>query len=232
MVALVAGGLWWYFHPTDPLHDRAVADATSKVDKVLDRFEYDHLHKASDYAHSAGQHSDVTVLDVDGETHWQTGVTLVLQVIGHAEGETPDGLRIGKHDEPICFRIQLGPDDDSRDDDIDCPAGPPVPVTKDPTLRGVDDLLKSALESVGPDEAAVRVAIAGLELDPAIEQKVAVRDGMVGVSLRASQYDCLLARVTSKGPALWRPSHTQLAPGELPCSAGVALSSEFGKYPH
>ncbi|MFI6760804.1 hypothetical protein ACIBF5_16890 [Micromonospora sp. NPDC050417] len=62
--------------------------------------------------------------------------------------------------------------------------------------------------------------------------EVEVRDGMVGVSLRAAQYDCLLARVTTKGPTLWRPSHTQLAPGELPCSAGVTVSSEFGKYPH
>jgi len=52
------------------------------------------------------------------------------------------------------------------------------------------------------------------------------------VALRASQYDCLMARVTSSGAELWRPSHTQLAPGELSCSAQVALSSTFGKSPH
>jgi hypothetical protein len=71
-----------------------------------------------------------------------------------------------------------------------------------------------------------------LKLDPAIRQDVAAQDGRVGVALRAAQYDCILARVTSTGAEIWRPSHTQLAPGELPCTADIALSSIFGKYPH
>jgi hypothetical protein len=233
VVALVGGGLWRYFdRPESRIHDSAADDAAQKVDGVLDRFEYDHLYKADEYAHSAGQHPDVKVLTVTGETHWQTGVTLVLQVTGHGVEIGADGSVIDERDEPICFRIQLGPDEDSRDDDVDCPAGESVPVAKDPSLTGVDARLKSALEAAGPDEPAVRAAIIDLKLDPAIRQDVTAKDGRVGVALRAAQYDCILARVTSTGAEIWRPSHTQLAPGELPCAAGVALSSTFGRYPH
>lgn len=233
VVALVGSGLWQHFNRAkDQIHDSAVADAAKKVDIVLEGFEYDHIYQADKYTHSAGQHPDVKVLAVTGETHWQSGVTLVLQVTGHGVEIGADGSVIDERDEPICFRIQLGPHDDSRDDDIDCPAANPIPVTKDPSLDGVDGRLKSVLQFAGPHEAAVRAALVGLHLDPAVRQDIAARDGMVGVALQATQYDCILARVTSAGADLWRPSHTQMAPGELSCSAAVALSSTFGKYPH
>ncbi|PWR10887.1 hypothetical protein DKT68_07605 [Micromonospora acroterricola] len=248
VVALVGGALWHLVNHLEgqlrdkiggavdlrrsALHESAVADAAEKVDRVLFRFEYDHLYQADKYAHSAGQHSDVKVLAVSGETHWQTGVSLVLQVAGHGVEIGADGSVINERDEQICFRIQLGPENDTRDNDIPCPTGAPVPVTKDPSLAGVDDRLKSALQPAGSNEAAVRAAIVGLRLDPAIRQDIAAREGTVGIALRASQYDCILARVTSKGAELWRPSHTQLAPGEMSCTAETALSSAFGKYPH
>ncbi|MEO3769025.1 hypothetical protein [Micromonospora sp. B9E7] len=233
VVALVAVGLWRHVdRPDDRTHDSAVADAAKKVDRVLFRFEYDHLYQADKYVHSASQHPDVAVLAVTGETHWETGVTLVLRVMGHRVEIGADGSVIDERDEPICFRLRLGPKDDSRDDDIECPANDPLQVTQDPSLDGVDDRLKSALQAVGPDEPTVRAAIDDLKLDPAIVPEVAAKDGRVGVALRAAQYDCILARVTAKGAELWRPSHTQLAPGELPCAAWVALSSNFGKGPH
>ena len=109
------------------------------------------------------------------------------------------------------------------------PANHPLPVAKVASLSGVDDRLKSALRTAGPDEVAIRAAIAGLKLDPAVTQEVTAQDGSVGVALRAAQYDCILARVTAKGAELWRPAHTQLAPGELPCAARIALSPNFGK---
>ncbi|WFE53592.1 hypothetical protein [Micromonospora sp. WMMD1155] len=231
-VALAGGGLWHYVDgPDDPIHDSAVADAAEKVDRVLFRFEYDHLYQADKYVHSASQDPDVAVLSVTGETHWGTGVTLVLRVMGHGVEIGADGSVIGERDEPICFRLQLGPEDDSRDDDIECPPGDPFEVTQDPSLDGVDEQLESALRGVSPDETAVRAAIDDLKLDPAITQEVTAQGGRVGVALRAAQYDCILARVTAKGAELWRPSHTQLAPGELPCAARIALSSMFGRNP-
>ncbi|MFD2765100.1 hypothetical protein [Micromonospora eburnea] len=228
---LLAARLWWPDAAATPYRDSAVDDAAEKVDRVQTRFTYDHLYRADDYAHTAAQQPDVTVLSVTGETHWQTGVTLVLRVTGHGQAVARDGSVV-EGDEQICFRLRLGPERDRRDDDIACPAGDPLPVSRDPSLGGVDDRLKRALASAGPDESAVRSAVAGLGLDPAVGQDVAARQGMVGVALRASQYDCLLGRVTPKGAEIWRPSHTQLAPGELPCSAETALSSLFGKYPH
>ncbi|SBV28524.1 hypothetical protein GA0070620_4070 [Micromonospora krabiensis] len=249
LVTALVGGVSWHFLDNlevrlqekvgdivdvreSPLHESAVADAAEKVDRVLFRFEYDHLYQADKYAHSAGQHPDVTVLAVTGETHWQTGVALVLQVTGHGVEIGADGSVIKEGDERICFRLQLGPENDTRDDDIECPTGAAVPVTKDPSLTGIDDRLKSALQSAGSNENAVSAALVGLQLDPAIRQTVGARNGTVGVGLRASQYDCILARITSKGAELWRPAHRQLAPGEMSCTAETALSSAFGKYPH
>lgn len=232
--AAVAGTAAWrhFRHRPSELHTSAVADATKKVGQVLKRFDYDHLYQSSDYAHSAAQHSDVEVLAVTGQTHWQTGVTLIVKVAGHGVQHGADGSVIAQRDEDICFKLQLGPKSDTVEADIKCQPGDPLPIAKDPSLDGVDDQLSAALQGVEPNEAAVRRAIASLKLDPAIRQDVAVHDGTVGVALRAAQYDCLLARVTTAGAALWRPSHTQLAPGELSCSAQTALSGEFGTNPH
>ncbi|SBT41938.1 hypothetical protein [Micromonospora auratinigra] len=233
LVLAAAGGLLWYrTSPQVRYHRSAVADAGQKVDGVLRRFDHDHLHKADDYAHTAAQQPDVTVLAVTGETHWQTGVTLVLGVVGHGRAYDRRGKLVAEGDERICFRLRLGPHDDRRDDDVECPSGDPLPVTPDPSLDGVDERLTAALAHTDPDEAAVRAAVAGLRLDPAVRQEVAGRAGTVGVALRAAQYDCLLAQVTAAGVRLWRPSHTQLAPGELPCTTGTALSSAFGRSPH
>ncbi len=219
--------------PDWQIHHTALPEAASKVDGVVSQFGRDHVSKAEDYLHTAGQHAGVQVLSITGETHWQTGVTLVLRVTGHGQARGFDGVVLQEADVPICFRLQMGPDEDSRDDDIDCPAGEPLPVTKDPSLVGVDERLQSALSLVEPDEAAVRAAIAGMDLDPAIQQSFAAKDGVVGVALRASQYDCVVARVAAPDDVtLWHPSHTQLAPGELSCTGGLALSSEFKTNPH
>ncbi|WP_412747973.1 hypothetical protein [Krasilnikovia sp. M28-CT-15] len=238
VLGLAAAGTWRYEEhvhrqPDWQIHHTALPDAANKVDNVLARFELDHVDKAGDYLHSAGQHPDVQVLSVTGQTHWQTGVTLILKVTGHGVARGFDQVVLHQADVPICFRLQMGPEKDSRDDDIDCPAGTPLPVPKDPSLQGVDERLQSALNPVGPNESAVRAAVAGLKLDPAIHQDFAVQDGIVGVALRGSQYDCVVARVAAPGDVtLWRPSHTQLAPGELDCSAGLALGGEFNTSPH
>ncbi|MFI6071941.1 hypothetical protein ACIA5C_10165 [Actinoplanes sp. NPDC051343] len=238
VLGLVAAGRGRYEQhvhrqPDWQIHHTAVPDAAKKVDDVLAQFGRDHLYKAGDYLHSAGQHPDVQILSVTGQTHWQTGVTLVLKVTGHGVARGFDHVVIQQRDVPICFRLRMGPKEDSRDDDINCPAGAPLPVPGDPSLQGVDERLRSVLNPVGPNEAAVRAAVAGLKLDPAIHQDFTAQDGAVGVALRAGQYDCVVARVTAPGNVtLWRPSHTQLAPGELGCSAGLALSGEFNTSPH
>ncbi|SCF21715.1 hypothetical protein GA0070564_104195 [Micromonospora mirobrigensis] len=218
--------------PDAEAHASAVADAGRTVQRVRQGFKLDHLYRADEYAHAAGQQPGVSVLSVRGETHWGTGVTLVLRVVGHGVAIGADGSVIRDRDLPICFRVQLGPQDDDQDDDIPCPAGEPSPVVPDPTLDGVDDRLRRALAGTGPDQAAVRAALAGLRLDPRVRQEVTAADGRVGVALRATRYDCLVARVTVDGAQLWRPSRVQLAPGELSCTAGLAFGAQFGRSPH
>ncbi|MEU4221039.1 hypothetical protein [Actinoplanes sp. NPDC026623] len=238
VLVIGAAGAWWYIdhrlsmHPDVQLHDTAAADAANKVDNVVARFDYDRANRADEFVHSAGLQPGVQVLSVAGESHWDTGVTLVLKVTGKGFATGEDGSVILDRDVPICFRLQLGPDDDSRDDDIDCPVGAPIPTASDPSLDNVDEALRSALKSVGPKESAVRAAVARLRLDPAVKQDVVAQDDVVGVALRASQYDCIVARVTAQGAELWRPSRIQLAPGELDCSAGLALGTTFGTTPH
>jgi hypothetical protein len=100
----------------------------------------------------------------------------VLKVTGHGVARGFDHVVLRQSDVPICFRVRMGPKKDSRDDDIDCPAGAPLPVAEDPSLHGVDDRLQRALNPAGPDEAAVRAAVAGLRLDPAVHQDFVVQD--------------------------------------------------------
>lgn len=226
VLGITAIGSWQYVEhlrralsPQTQAHKTAVTDSKKTVDLVLDHFGNDHIYLAADYLHTAGQIPGVQVLSIAGQSHWQSGVTLVLKVTA-------------EHDEPICYRLQLGPEADRRYDDVACPAGAPLTVGKDPTLDGVDSRLETVLKPVGPHEAAARAAVARLKLDPAIRQDYAAQGDVVGVSLRAGQYDCVVARVTAKGVQLWRPSHTQLAPGELSCTAGLALSTQFNNYPH
>jgi hypothetical protein len=150
VLGLAAAVAWRYeehLHrrPDWQLHHTAVPDAAKKIDAMVAQFERDHIYKADDYLHSAGQHPGVQIFSVTGQTH----------------------------------------------------------------------------------------AVAGLSLDPAVRQDFATRDGIVGVALRAGQYDCIIARVTAPGDVkLWRPSHTQLSPGELDCLAGLALGAEFNTSPH
>jgi hypothetical protein len=230
-------GTWWYVEHRHPspgvqIYDTAEADAAKKVTEVVNQFTHDHTYKADDYAHSAAQHADVQVLTVTGQTRYATGVTMVLKVKGEGEARRADGAESRAGDVAFCFRLQLGPKKNSRDDDIDCPPGTPWSIALDPSLYDVDDHLRAALQSAGPHESAVRTAVAGLHLDPAIHQDYAATSGTVGVALQASQFDCVIARVTSKDVQLWRPSHIQMAPGELNCNASIALGTEFNTYPH
>jgi hypothetical protein len=238
MVGVAAAGARRYEEhvhrqPDWQIHHTAVPDAAKKVDDVLAQFDRDHVYQAADYLHSAGQHPGVQVLAVTGQSHWQTGVTLTLKVTGHGVARGFDDVVLRQSDVPICFRLRMGPKDDSRDDDVDCPAGAPLTVPKDPSLAGVDERLSRVLNPVGPNEPAVRAAVTALNLDPAIRQDFATGDGIVGVALRAGQYDCVIARVTAPNDVtLWRPSHTQLSPGELDCTAGLALGGAFRTSPH
>ncbi|MFJ6940454.1 hypothetical protein [Streptomyces sp. NPDC101132] len=79
------------------------------------------------------------------------------------------------------------------------------------------------------DEAAVRRALAGLRLDPAIRTEVRSDGVQVGVLLAArgngfEPQDCVLARVRPGATDVWVPSRIQRMPGEGGCSVANALT--------
>ncbi|MEO3780286.1 helix-turn-helix domain-containing protein [Micromonospora sp. B11E3] len=116
---------------------------------------------------------------------------------------------------------------------VSCPEGPPRAVRPVEIPGSTQDDLRRVLSGhAAPTEQGVRAALAGLDLDPLIIQQVAAVDGVVGVALRGSQYDCLLARVDGERAEVWRPSRVQLAPGELSCTADVAARGLGQRPPH
>ncbi|GAA2507810.1 hypothetical protein [Winogradskya humida] len=218
--------------PGDPgpqlTHVSAVAAAAYTIDSA---FQRDAMHKADEYAHTAAQFEGVEVMSLTGETHWQSGIELTVRIPADGIEKGWDGYTIKTSHELICFHFHLGPDDDTRTDDVPCPPSAPLQIAKDPDLTGVDDRLKAALTGRA-DEPKVRAAVAALNLDPAIRQDFASGDGKVGVALRAAQYECIIARVAGGKVSTWRPSRIQLSPGELDYTASIALGSTFGTTPH
>ncbi|GAA2546306.1 hypothetical protein GCM10010435_14430 [Winogradskya consettensis] len=212
-------------------HVSAVAAAAHTADNIDSAFQRDAMYKADEYAHTAAQFEGVEIMSLTGETHWQSGVELTVRIPGDGIEKGWDGYTIKTSHELICFHFHLGPDDDTRSDDVPCPPSAPLQIAKDPDLTGVDDRLKTALTN-RLDESQVRAAVTALNLDPAIRQDFASADGTVGVALRAAQYECIIARVTGGKAETWRPSRIQLSPGELDCTAGIALSPTFGTTPH
>ncbi|MFG1951769.1 hypothetical protein [Micromonospora sp. NPDC048830] len=116
---------------------------------------------------------------------------------------------------------------------MSCPEGPPLAVRPVDIPASAEDELRRALSGhAAPTEQGVRAALAGMDLDPLFAQQVTAAGGVVGVALRGSQYDCLLARVDGERVEVWRPSRVQLAPGELSCTADVAARGLGQRPPH
>jgi hypothetical protein len=132
---------------------------------------------------------------------------------------------------------------------IDCPQGAtaivPTPLAPKPRTvipAGYDAALARALEALSgrptPTEVSARV-IAGLptaDVDPSTGLRdrqptveTALSGSDVGVSLWAMKSrDCVLGARISGAVSVWRPSRTQLQPGELTCDPQTALALHAG----
>lgn len=212
--------------------DRAMDDARKKAGQVVDAIDRDYVYKADGYAHSAAQVDGVEVMKVDGTLRNSgDGVTLVIRVHGTA----PAVNGSGPVDLPVCFRFTYDRDRSGRpQDQVGCPSTPPIDIPKDPKLpRDILDTLRRTLPS-GPNatEADVRAVVDGLNLDPRVHRDVKQAHGAIGVALQASQFNCVLARVTPDKVEVWIPSRIQLAPGELSCAGAVAAGGGGQTAPH
>lgn len=210
--------------------------AQDKADAVGQAMDSAHVFQATDYAHAAGQVQGVEVMRVDGVTRNSgDGVTVIVRVHGTATRYDNDGQPSGQLDLPVCFRFVYDSEPaKALRGEVTCPAAAPLTVAKDPQLpAGIEDRLRQVLPTgSGVTETAVRRALDGLDLDPAVRRDVTTARGAVGVALRASQYDCVMAAVTAGTVDVWRPARVQLSPGELSCTAAEAAGGEGRTPPH
>ncbi|GAA0812543.1 hypothetical protein Sya03_53890 [Spirilliplanes yamanashiensis] len=211
--------------PRDQALDRARAAALERAGRAADRVEEGDAREAAQYVHDAAQADGIEVMAVRGADRDRgDGVTLVVRAEGSAGVAGAGGGEVAGR---WCFELLFdGTTNDLVQDEVDCPAGPPVTVATDPELPpGVGDELARALPAGEPvTERSLRRAVAGLRLDPRVGREVGTFDGgVVAGVLRATRYRCLMMRVTSDGELqTWVPSRISVAPGESDCTAGSA----------
>ncbi|MGW5721935.1 hypothetical protein ACWEVP_37575 [Amycolatopsis sp. NPDC003865] len=136
----------------------------------------------------------------------------------------------------------------------DCPANakpldpPPIPLWEVP--EGFDSALRSVLTGLPASvtdqdvSAALGRSMPPVPLDPETQTRgrpplrdVAVHGNDVGVAFRAGDrptggIDCLLGSRIGGSTLVWRPSWTQVQPGELTCTADTALGRQGVTPPH
>lgn len=227
----------------DELTQQAHRAALAKGESIADGLRGLVMSKADDFAHAAGQQADV--MKVDGTSKYDgDGVVLILRVTGQAVQPAPaasnkDPEEVVPLISPmtktvtICVRVVVDRSADAFRGEVECPTTEPLAIPKDPKLPpGIEESLRTALSAAGSDEAAARKAVDGLVLPEGIRRDVAAAGGVVGVALRASQYDCVLGRFIGGAVQVWRPSRVQLAPGELGCTAQTAVAGSGQTPPH
>ncbi|WP_399880266.1 translation initiation factor IF-2 [Streptomyces sp. BBFR51] len=188
---------------------------------------------AEEVGRSAAAIEGVEVLRVTGtSTHDGDGVDVVVRTSGSAYNEWFDPQEVTVR---RCFAVRVSPKSQWREDprDVDCPDGPPLAFAPPPEPpRLPNEELRAKLPRVPAggrvDEAAVRRALAALDLHPAIRTEVKTDGASVGVllSVKGNNYDaqdCLLARVRPGATEVWVPSRIQRMPGEGGCTVANAL---------
>ncbi|MCM0676050.1 hypothetical protein NCC78_15320 [Micromonospora phytophila] len=223
--------------PPVPVHERAADDARQKLLRVEQSIEPRPPHDVYRYARSAARVDGTEVMRIGGaRLDGKDGTSLVIRVRGVAPVHDDQGRATGEIlTLPFCFQLSWGTDvTDDRVDEVPCPGTSPVRVSTDPALPGdVDETLHARLPTgAAATEAAVRAVVDGIALEPGVRRDVATAGGTVGVALRASQYDCVLARVVGAKVEVWRPARVQLAPGELSCTADTAAAGMGRRPPH
>src|SRR4051794_26638493 len=136
-----------------------------------------------------------------------------------------------------CYRWTQGREWDTADE-VDCPQRKDIdparaPLTE-PISPRVDDEVERALRR-GRNAAEVRAELADVD-----DVAVAVIDGRIAVAVtRVEGYDsgrpvrdCVLGIRAARTVRVWRPSPTQVAPGEASCDPAGAVEPYLQTPPH
>ncbi|MBO0871676.1 MAG: hypothetical protein J2P15_24250 [Micromonosporaceae bacterium] len=215
----------------------AKRDALHHVENVAATPIHNFDWRAEDIVRDLGQAQGIEVMRVTGESkNDAAGVAIIVRT--HATATEPLKAANGHAtlDLLLCYQItyKAGLPRDFRVDEVACPSGAPLAIPADPQLPDdIEQTLKGILSGDPPPSlGTVRDAVNRLDLEPGVRRDVAEARGVIGVALRASQFDCVMARRVGTQAQVWRPSHVQLAPGELSCAALVAAGGEGLQAPH
>ncbi|MFF5639286.1 translation initiation factor IF-2 [Streptomyces sp. NPDC012825] len=214
--------------------DEGTTAAREVAGKAARLLESQRPRTAEEVGYSASGFDGVEVLRVTGTaTHDGDGVELLVRTTGFGyEGVlAPERYEVRR-----CFEIRVSPkaEWDQEPRRVGCPDGPVLsfPPPPEPPRLPYEELraeLPRVPKGGRADEAAVRRAVAALDMDPKIRTEVKADGDRVGVLLLVpgnhfDAQDCLLARVEPGATEVWSPSRIQRMPGEGGCSVGNALN--------
>ncbi|MFD4370567.1 translation initiation factor IF-2 [Streptomyces sp. NPDC058486] len=214
--------------------DEATDEARDVARNAAQRLDSQRPRTAEEVGRSAARLDGVEVMRLTGtSTHDGEGVDVVVRTSGSAYDSWYDAQEIVVR---RCFELRVSPKTEwggEEPRDVDCPDGlaltfAPPPAPPQLPYEELGEKLPKVPKGGRVDEAAVRRALAALDLHPEIRTEVLAEAGQVGIllSLKPNGYDpqdCVLARVRPGATEVWSPTRIQRMPGEGGCSVGYAL---------
>ncbi|MCP2323224.1 hypothetical protein HDA40_001731 [Hamadaea flava] len=221
--------------------DRAESDAATKASQVGEAAHgtFNPVQTAEEIGRRVTGRDDATLLAVAGsDTGTKQGVTITIKVVGVADAGWWEPDREDGPAYEFCYDVRITRYEAHKPKQVPCPAVAPMtypPLAPEPKLPDPESLQQSFAKAT--DEAGVREILSKLALDQRVRVDVLVRDGYVGVALRADRtfghsYDCRLIRIAPVKTEAWRPATVYLQPGELSCTAGEAIGGAGMRPPH
>jgi hypothetical protein len=181
---------------------------------------------AVDQAREAKRYGDVRILVARGDGDDRVIVLAVTATSSRASNADVSFLPDSRvYRATRCYRWTPDRAWDTADR-VDCPEHRDVDPTTGPRSTPVtartEHEVQAALEA-GADAQAVRARVPGADVRAAGDVLAVAVPGVRGYDSGHRVNDCLLARRDAHGVQVWSLGPTQVAPGELSCTADLAL---------
>jgi len=219
VAAAVGGVVWWARQPpaAAATHDRAV--------RLFDAMETYPGTTALDQAREAKRYGDVRILVAHGDGADRVIVLAVTATSSRASNADVSFLPDSTvYSATRCYRWT--PDREwGTADRVGCPERrdvDPATAPEPPAASATTDEVQTLLAE-GADEQAVRHRVPAADVRT---ERGAIGVAVPGIRGYASGHrvnDCVLGRRDTDGVRVWSLAPTQVAPGELGCTADLAL---------